>query len=140
MGPHCGAMVANPEFLESLSNDKLLPSTMVVPERFEFGTLPYEIMAGFTAAIDYTASLDSKPGESRRNRIISSMNSLHAYEAELFEYMEQSLAVIDGVKLYGHANNRTPTLFFSITGVASADVYRALAEKKLTHRQAISTL
>lgn len=29
--------------------DKLRPSTNDVPERFEFGTLPYEIMTGATA-------------------------------------------------------------------------------------------
>ena len=131
MGPHCGAMVANPAFLETLSNDKLLPSTMVVPERFEFGTLPYEIMAGVTAAIDYTAGLDSNPSDSRRQRIISSMNSLHAYEAELFTYLEQSLAAIDGVKRYGHAKNRTPTLFFTVAGVESSRVYQKLAENKV---------
>ena len=39
-GPHCGTMVADPALLDSIKNDKLAPSTMVVPERFEFGTLP----------------------------------------------------------------------------------------------------
>ena len=78
-GPHCASLVADPALLESIKNDKLAPSTTVVPERFEFGTLPYEIMAGFTAAIDYTAGLDSAPGESRRNRIVASMSSLHAW-------------------------------------------------------------
>lgn len=131
MGPHCGAMVADPAFLETLSNDKLLPSTMIVPERFEFGTLPYEIMAGVTAAIDYTAGLDSNPSDRRRQRIISSMKSLHAYEEELFRYMEQSLAAIDGVNLYGHAKNRTPTLFFTVAGVESYRVYQYLAERKV---------
>ena len=37
-GPHCAALAAAPALLESLENDKLLPSTTVVPDRFEFGT------------------------------------------------------------------------------------------------------
>jgi len=37
MGPHCAALAASPALLETLNNDKLLPATNVVPERFEFG-------------------------------------------------------------------------------------------------------
>ncbi|MFM2365264.1 MAG: hypothetical protein RLY79_933, partial [Actinomycetota bacterium] len=60
MGPHCATIAASPELLKSLNNDKLLPSTTNVPEKFEFGTLPYEIMAGATAAVDFIA--DMAPG------------------------------------------------------------------------------
>ena len=56
-GPHCAALVASPAVLESLTPDKLLPSTDDVPERFELGTLPYEIMAGATAAVDFIAGI-----------------------------------------------------------------------------------
>ena len=58
MGPHCGVLAADPALLETLHPDKLLPSTDAVPERFELGTLPYELMAGTTAAVDFIASLD----------------------------------------------------------------------------------
>ena len=64
-GPHCGALVADPALLETLRPDKLLPSTDAVPERFELGTLPYELLAGVTAAVDLIASLGS--GGSRRD-------------------------------------------------------------------------
>ena len=57
MGPHCGVLAAAPTLLETLHPDKLLPSTDAVPERFELGTLPYELMAGTTAAVDFIASL-----------------------------------------------------------------------------------
>ncbi len=33
-----------------------------MPERFELGTLPYEIMAGVTAAVDFIAGLGPGPG------------------------------------------------------------------------------
>ena len=38
-----------------------MPSSDDVPERFELGTLPYELLAGTTAAIDFLA--DAVPGE-----------------------------------------------------------------------------
>ena len=57
LGPHCGVLAADPALLETLRPAKLLPSTDAVPERFELGTLPYELLAGTTAAVDFLASL-----------------------------------------------------------------------------------
>jgi cysteine desulfurase family protein (TIGR01976 family) len=61
LGPHCGVLAADPALLETLRPDKLLPSTDEVPERFELGTLPYEVMAGVTAAVDVLAGLGDPP-------------------------------------------------------------------------------
>jgi cysteine desulfurase family protein (TIGR01976 family) len=63
-GPHLGCVVAAPALLESVHPDKLLPSTDAVPERFELGTLPYELLAGVTAAVDFIAGIDDAPGGS----------------------------------------------------------------------------
>ncbi len=60
-GPHLGAVAASPALLERLSPDKLLPSSNAVPERFELGTLPYELLAGVTACVDFIADL--APGD-----------------------------------------------------------------------------
>jgi cysteine desulfurase family protein (TIGR01976 family) len=57
LGPHLGVLAASPALLETLRPDKLLPSTNEVPERFEFGTLPYELLAGVVAAVDYLSTL-----------------------------------------------------------------------------------
>ncbi|MFD0852584.1 aminotransferase class V-fold PLP-dependent enzyme, partial [Actinomadura adrarensis] len=56
LGPHLGVLAARPSLLETLHPDKLLPSTDAVPERFELGTLPYELLAGTRAAVDFLAS------------------------------------------------------------------------------------
>ncbi len=56
-GPHLGVLAAAPAVLETVHPDKLLPSTDAVPERFELGTLPYELLAGVTAAVDFVADL-----------------------------------------------------------------------------------
>ena len=131
MGPHCATMIADPALLESLNNDKLLPSTMAVPERFEFGTLPYEILAGVIAAINYTATLDAEAKGTRREQILFSMASLDKYEHSLFSYLEAEIAQVEGITTFGQAKDRTPTIFFQLKNIESADVYKALGAKKI---------
>ena len=131
-GPHCAALAAAPALLETLQNDKLLPATNVVPERFEFGTLPYELMAGSVAAIEYIANLAPGSATSRRDKIVNSMRALETYEDELLDYMESSLKALPGITLYGHAKKRTPTLYFSFKGFESAEIYKAMAKKSVT--------
>jgi cysteine desulfurase family protein (TIGR01976 family) len=128
LGPHCAALAAKPELLETLDNDKLLPSTSVVPERFEFGTLPYELMAGCTAAIDYIANLVEGNQTNRRQRIIESMKGLEKYEEELFRFMESEIMALPGVGTYGHAPKRTPTIYFNLKGLEGVEVYRYLSK------------
>ena len=131
LGPHCAAIAAKPELLSTLENDKLLPSTSLVPERFEFGTLPYEIMAGCTATVDYLSNLVGDNTSSRRQRIINSMNQLEYYEEDLFGIMESEIQSLPGVTTYGHAVKRTPTIYFNIKGLDGQDVYRHLAKQKV---------
>lgn len=131
-GPHCAALAAAPALLETLQNDKLLPATNAVPEKFEFGTLPYELMAGSVAAVDFIANLAPGSATSRREKIVNSMHALEAYEDELFEYMESSLKALPGITLYGHAKKRTPTVYFSFAGFESAEIYKAMAKKSVT--------
>ena len=132
MGPHCAALAASPALLETLNNDKLLPATSAVPERFEFGTLPYELMAGCIAAIDFIAEIAPGNGTTRRERIVNSMNALEKYEDGLLEYLESSVKALPGVVMYGHAKHRTPTIYFSCAGHSSADIYTAMASKGVT--------
>ncbi len=65
LGPHLGLVAARPEVLRALRPDKLAPSPDTVPERFELGTLPYELLAGTTAAIDFLADLVPGAGTRR---------------------------------------------------------------------------
>jgi len=81
-GPHHGALVADPELLDRLHPDKLLPSSDAVPERFELGTLPYEVLAATTAAIDYLAGLAAGTG-SRRERLAASHAAAEEHESRL---------------------------------------------------------
>lgn len=129
LGPHIGMLAASPALLETLHPDKLRPSTESVPDRFELGTLPYELLAGITAAVDVLADL--VPGDeatmSRRDRIVRSMTALEAYEDELHVYLRAGLESVPGIRLYCHAPHRTPTELFSIDGVDSGQVYVTLS-------------
>jgi len=126
LGPHLGVVAARPEMLESLRPDKLLPATEVVPERFELGTLPYEMLAGVRAAVDFLADL--VPGEgTRRARLMTSMTTLEAYETKLAARLEAGLGAVPGLRLHAHPSSRTPTLLFSLDGQPAADLARQLA-------------
>jgi cysteine desulfurase family protein (TIGR01976 family) len=125
-GPHLGAMVADPALLETLHPDKLLPSSDAVPERFELGTLPYELLAGTRATVDFIADLVPGVG-SRRDRVRASMTAVEAHENRLFARLHEGLRRIDAVRLHGGPRHRTPTALFSVRDRTPREVYELLA-------------
>ena len=117
LGPHCGVLAGAPGLLETLHPDKLLPSSDAVPERFEFGTLPYEMLAGATAAVDFLAAMDPGPRTTRREQLAHSLNSLHDNEQALRTRLEEGLRALgDAVILHSRAADRTPTLLMTLDG------------------------
>jgi cysteine desulfurase family protein (TIGR01976 family) len=128
LGPHAGVVAARPELLELLHPDKLMPAPDLVPERFELGTLPYELMAGATAAVEFLGDLAPGDATSRRDRLTASMAALEAHEDRLRERVENGLAALDGVTLYSRAKVRTPTVLASFERHDVRDVARHLAE------------
>ncbi|MHC8505203.1 aminotransferase class V-fold PLP-dependent enzyme [Pseudonocardia bannensis] len=127
-GPHCGVLAARPGLLEGLHPQKLLPSTDAIPERFELGTLPYELLAGTTAAVDFLASLG--PGStaiSRRERLVAAMTGVEEHEDRLRRRIEDGLAEMAGVVVHSRAASRTPTLLVSVRDRAAAEAYEYLA-------------
>jgi len=125
-GPHHGIVVAEPELLESLRPDKLVPAKDQVPERFELGTLPYELLAGTTAAVDYIAGLASDAPD-RRTRVLESMQAVEEHEERLLTRLLDGLRGIDSVRMYGAPARRTPTVFFTVEGRDDREVYEHLA-------------
>ncbi|SEO24814.1 cysteine desulfurase-like protein [Actinacidiphila rubida] len=140
-GPHHGLLAAaRPELLEQVHPDKLLPSADTIPERFELGTLPYELLAGTTAAVDFIADLGGKGdggdggaggggtgGASRRARVAASMREVEAHEEALFDRLLDGLAAIGGVTVHPAPRPRTPTVLFSVAGHSPQAVYEHLA-------------
>jgi len=132
LGPHCAVLGADPELLDTIHPDKLLPSTEVVPERFEFGTLPYELMAGVTAAVDALAGIAPGAATGRRSQLADSYAAIHAHESALLARLEAGLAGFgDRVTVYSRASRRTPTVLMTFADRPAAEVSAALAERDI---------
>ena len=115
-GPHLGVLAADPDLLETLHPDKLLPSTETVPERFELGTLPYEMLAGVTAAVDF---IDD----------IGGMAEVEAHEDALLDRLLAGLAALPAVTVHGSPARRTPTVLFTVARRSAAAVSAHLAAR-----------
>ena len=131
LGPHLGVLAAAPALLETLAPDKLLPSTNVVPERFEFGTLPYELLAGARAAVDFLAELSPRSTGTRRDRLVATYALFEEHEDALRTRIEEGLAELDAVTVYSRAARRTPTLLLGIAERSTEDAYRFLVDRKV---------
>jgi cysteine desulfurase family protein (TIGR01976 family) len=116
-GPHVGILCGAPGVLSELHPDKLMPSHDEVPDRFELGTLPFESLAGVTAAAEYMLSVG--------------YDAIREHEDGLLAITAAGLAEIDGVELYGDPPDRVPTLMFNVRGFTSTEVATALAEREI---------
>ena len=128
-GPHIGVLWCRRELLESLPFAKLLPAPDTSPDRAETGTQSHESIAGAAAAVDFLASI--APGASRQEKLDAAFASLHQHASVLTRQLWTGLAEINGVTLYGPPPNapRTPTVSFTVRGVASSQVAGQLAER-----------
>lgn len=128
LGPHAGVLTASPDLLATLEPDKLLPATDAVPERFELGTLPYEIMAGATAAVDFIAGIAPGGAESRRARLAASWQAIHEHELRLRSLLHDGLAEFgDRVQVHSRAADATPTTLITFPGRRSWAAYEFLS-------------
>ena len=127
LGPHCGVVAGRADVLAELRPAKLLPSPDRVPERFELGTLPYEVMAGATAAVDFLADMTNAAG-SRRERLVASLEALEVHEDGLRQRIESGLEELAGVRIHSTASRRTPTLLVTFDGRDAAEISASLAE------------
>jgi cysteine desulfurase family protein (TIGR01976 family) len=116
-GPHLGIAYVRRELAETLRPYKARPSASTpTGRRFETGTLPYELLAGFSATIAYLETLGG-------------MEVLRDYERALGDHFIASLP--DNVTLYGPAgmDGRVPTFLFNVEGVPADEVARTLGER-----------
>lgn len=134
-GPHIGVLYGKRELFESLDFPKLLPAPDTAPERVETGTQNHEGIAGAAAAVDFFASLanSATANASRRERLHTAFAALHARGADLTTRLWQGLSETKGVRLYGVLPGapRTPTVAFTVEGVASTSVAQQLASRGL---------
>ena len=118
-GPHMGVAYGRAELLESWRPYKARPAPMFpLSRRFETGTQPYELLAGFNATLAY---LDS----------IGGFDAIVPYERELAEHFLAELP--DFVTVYGlpGLEGRVPTFLVNVDGVAAAEVVQHLADNEI---------
>lgn len=129
-GPHIGMLYGKEDLLQSIDFPKVLPAPDAAPERAETGTQNHEGIAGTTAAVDFLASLAGELG-TRRERLIAAFNGLHERASEMVGRLWEGLSAINGVTMYGPPPDRprTPTVVFTVEGVASTEVARGLATR-----------
>jgi cysteine desulfurase family protein (TIGR01976 family) len=111
-GPHLGIAFVREELAQTWRPYKARPSKL----RFETGTLPYELLAGFSATIAYLET-------------IGGIAAVREYERELGTHL---LANLPGsVTLYGPPTmaGRVPTFLFNVDGVPAAEVAGRLGER-----------
>jgi len=134
-GPHVSVLYGKQDLLESVDFPKLQPAPDTAPERVEMGTLNHEGIAGAAAAVDFYASLVTQTVSLRspRERLEAAFAGLGAHSAPQVKRLWEELSAIKGVRLYGPPPHveRTPTISFTVEGVASTDVARRLAERGL---------
>jgi cysteine desulfurase family protein (TIGR01976 family) len=128
-GPHLAAVTAEPSRWEQLRPAKLNPSPDSVPDRFEFGTLSFELLAGITAAVDHLAGLDDSARGDRRCRLRTSLTSARAYEEEVFGRLLDGLAARAYVTRLAAPARRCPTVSFRVVGQSPTDTARALGDR-----------
>jgi cysteine desulfurase family protein (TIGR01976 family) len=130
-GPHIGILYGRKKRIESLDFPKLEPAPNESPERVETGTQNHEGIVGAAAAVEFIAGLGS--GETLRQRLATSYAFHARHGQDLLGKLWSGLGAIDGLTLYGPTPDRvrTPTLSFTLRGIATNDVARALAAKGL---------
>jgi cysteine desulfurase family protein (TIGR01976 family) len=118
-GPHLGVAYGRAEVIERWRPYKARPApTAPLGRRFETGTQPYELLAGFNATIDY---LDS----------IGGFDAIVPCERSLGERF--LAAIPDTATVYGlpTMEGRVPTFLVNVDGVPAADVVRHLAAREI---------
>jgi cysteine desulfurase family protein (TIGR01976 family) len=157
-GPHMGVLFGKREHLARLRPYKVRPLTDAVPNRWEWGTLNHECIAGITACVDYLADLgrhaltnvgttttrvgtaalgrpssEARPSH-RRAAIVAAFEAIHHYEFTLMTRLFAGLSKIPAIKIYGITDparfaERCPTLALRVVNQTADQTPLALATK-----------
>jgi cysteine desulfurase family protein (TIGR01976 family) len=130
-GPHVGILYCRPGLLESLPAERLRTQEEESPWRFEMGTLNHAALAGVKAAVDYLAAWGE--GETLRQRIVSAMDGIAAYEHGVGAYYYDEVRRLPGVTVWGpdFSGPRAPTVSITLDGVHPNAAARRLGEQGL---------
>jgi cysteine desulfurase family protein (TIGR01976 family) len=114
-GPHLGIAYGRTDLLESWRPYKVRPASNVpLGHRFETGTLPHELLAGFVAAVEYIESIG--------------WDAIQAHERTLGDRFLACLP--ENVTLYGlpTMEGRVATFAFNVEGIQTRDAAARLGD------------
>jgi cysteine desulfurase family protein (TIGR01976 family) len=117
-GPHLGVAFGRSELLEGWRPYKVRPAPeQPLGHRFETGTLPHELLAGFVAAVDYIGSLG--------------WEAIQTHEHELGDRLLAGLPA--SCELYGPRTmeGRVSTFAFNVEGRSAREVAERLGEQNI---------
>jgi cysteine desulfurase family protein (TIGR01976 family) len=115
-GPHLGLAYVRRELAERCRPYKVRPAPVEpLGKRFETGTLAYELLAGFVAAVEYVESLG--------------WDDIIAWERSLGEQFLAGLP--PSITLHGlrGMDGRVPTFAFSVDGIPASEAAARLGER-----------
>jgi cysteine desulfurase family protein (TIGR01976 family) len=118
-GPHLGVAYGRAEVTGRWRPYKVRPApTTPLGRRFETGTQPYELLAGFSATIDYLES-------------VGGFAAIVPYERSLGQRFLDGIS--EEVTVYGlpGMDGRVPTFLVNVDGVAAEDVAASLARAEI---------
>jgi len=153
-GPHMGVLYGRREHLTRFEPYKLRANTNALPQRWEWGTLNHEGIAGITGAIEYLAELGARSlgnhvgldslvrggrgdhiiAAFRREAIQLAYHAIRSHECVLSRRMLGGLADIPGLRLYGirdaaRVESRCPTFAVRIAGHSPLALATKLGEQ-----------
>ena len=136
-GPHMGVLYGKRDHLKRLEPYKLRANTNAVPQRWEWGTLNHECIAGISACVDYLADLGRRANpavSTRRAAVLAAYEAIQKHEHGLMESLIRGLLSIPGLKLYGISDpkrfdQRCPTVAVRIKGFTPLELATQLGDR-----------
>ncbi len=136
-GPHMGVLYGKREHLLRLQPYKVRANTNAIPNRWEWGTLNHECIAGIKACVDYLADLGrhaSPSATSRRSALLAAFDVIRNHERGLMEKLIRGVSNIAGAKLYGitdpkRFDHRCPTIAVRVQGHTPLELATKLGDR-----------
>ena len=136
-GPHMGVLYGKREHLMRLDPYKVRANTNAIPNRWEWGTLNHECIAGVAACVEYLADLGRHVNPSAstpRAALLAAYDAIQKHEHGLMERLLGGLQAIPQLKLYGisdpkRLDQRCPTVAVRVKGHSPLELATRLGER-----------
>jgi len=136
-GPHMGVLYGKREHLKRLAPYKVRANTDEIPNRWEWGTLNHEAIAGIGACVDYIALIgrQAEPEvSSRRQAVLAAYAAIREHEHRLMGTLMAGLMEIPGLRLYGitearQFDQRCPTVALRASNHTPGELAEMLGER-----------